>query len=125
VCRFRGLEVDILNPRLSQGIAKLLHARPFYRPGRKKKQLYFAVERRCVGKRPTANCLDVKRAAAEPAAVAAQAPQVGKLVEMFESRRARDVTVFPGNAELRPETAPSSRDAFNIDNSEQRGQGTD
>src|SRR5208282_5699418 len=85
MCGVWGLEVHILDPRLSKGIAKLLHARPFYRPRRQIKQLHFAVKRGWIGKCPAANCLDVVGAAAESATVAAEAAQVGKLVEMFQT----------------------------------------
>jgi hypothetical protein len=80
-----GLKVHILDPRLSKGIAKLLHTRPFYRPRRQIKQLHFAVKRGWIGKCPAANCLDVEGAAAEPAAIATEAAQVGELVEMLQT----------------------------------------
>src|ERR1700733_5185164 len=86
MCGVWGLEVHILDPRLSKGIAKLLHARPFYRARRQIKKYYFAVKRGWGGKCPAANCLDVVGAAAEPAAIAAEAAQVGEFVEMLQTR---------------------------------------
>src|ERR1700744_4502202 len=79
------LKIHIPDPRLSKGIAKLLHARSFYRPRRKIKQLHFAVKRGWIGKCPATNCLDVEGTAAEPAAIAAEAAQVGEFVEMLQT----------------------------------------